>query len=469
MAVLEGSLSANQAEVDAGHNLNVTLPNDSQYSGFAKILDTDGRGIVTTENEALSVSMDNLLFIEQVDGSAININKWATSTDTMTVTQSSGFIILNANSTTTANKYAILSSTKYLPFYGHLPIRISINAKVPVQPQANLTMELGIGTATTNGAPTDGAFFRWNSSTEFRAVINNAGVETSTLLTGTYTDPDGDSISVPPSISVVHLYDIVVVEDIVQFFIDDVKVAEVNIPAGQAFPTNAGRLPLFARVYNGGSAPGQAPQISIGQVGVVQEGMVLNRPISETLASLGNGAYQSPVTAFAQTANHANSTSPTSATLSNTAAGYTTLGGRYQFAAVASAATDFALFAYQVPTGYQFYVTGVTITCANTGAIGSAITPSIFDWSIGVNSSAVSLATTDGAGTWAPRRIPLGIQSFALSVAIGSTASDLVRTFTPAIVCDSGRYLHIILQVPSGASTASEIFRGDVLVTGYFE
>lgn len=194
----------------------------------------------------------------------------------------------------------------------------------------------------------------------------------------------------------------------------------------------------------------------------------------ETMASIGRGSYQAPVT-FAQSANHANSTSPSSATLSNTVAGYTTLGGRWQFAALAGAATDFALFAYQVPTGYQLVIRGVAISSVNTGAANSITVPTILDWSLGVNASAVSLATADAAatsgvpGTWAPRRMPIGIQALPTSSLLGATFSDLVRRFDTPVVVDSGRYLHIILQVPVGAATSSQVIRGDVLINGYFE
>lgn len=458
------------AEVNANHQALVTLPQSATDAGFARLLDSDGHEIITTENGALSTSIDNLLFFEQVDGATLNTNSWATSVSTMAIAQASGFITLNSAGSVAAGAYAVLNTIKNFPFYGHLPNRVSINAKVNVQPQANLTMELGIGLASGNSAPTDGLFFRWNSSAQFVCVINNGGSETSSgALSGTFTEADGSTVTVPVVNNQCHLFDIVIVEDVAQFLVDDVLVAEVDVPSGLAYPTNAGRLPLFARVYNGGSAPSAAPQLSIGQVVVVQEGMTLNRPWGETLAALGRGAYQSPVTAFAQTANHVNSTSPTSATLSNTTAGYATLGGRFQFAAVAGAATDFALFAFQVPAGYQFFVTSVMLSLLNTGAIGSAITPSLFDWSVGVNSSAVSLATADGAGTWAPRRIPIGNQAYGLSAVVGAMASDIVRNFLPPLVVDSGRYFHIILQCPVGAATASQIFRGDCLITGYFE
>lgn len=469
MAVIQSGDTSDLLSIDSNKAAKVSFGGTPDVAGFIKLLDSDAREIVTTENGALATSIDQLLFVEQVDGSAVNINVWTQSTSSLTIAQANGFITLNSAGATTINGYAILSSIKNLPLYGHLPVRVSINAKTPIQPQSNCTMELGIGVGATTAAPTDGAFFRWNSSAQFLAVINNAGTETTLALSGTYTEADGASVTLPPTNNDATLFDIVIVEDLAQFFIDDVLVAELDVPTGQAFPTNAGRIPVFARVYNGGSAPSSAPQLSIGQVVVVQEGVSLNRPWRETLVTLGRGSYQSPVTAFAQSANHANSTSPASATLSNTAAGYTTLGGRYQFAAVAGAATDYALFGYQVPAGYQLIVTGVTISALNTGAIGSVATPTIFDWGLAINSSAVSLATTDGAGTWAPRRIPLGMGAFGLSAVIGAQSPDIVRAFDPPLIIDGGRYFHVILQIPSGAATASEIFRGDVTVTGFFE
>ena len=223
------------------------------------------------------------------------------------------------------------------------------------------------------------------------------------------------------------------------------------------------------RVYNGGSAPAVAPQLFVCEVNVAQMDVNWTKDWHDIKAGLSHGAYHSPITTFLQTANHANSTSPVSATLSNTAAGYTTLGGRYQFAAPAGAATDFALFGFQVPAGYSFYCTGVAISAINTGA-AVATTATILDWGIATNSSAVSLATADSAGiTWSPRRIPLGVQGFIVAAGIGQQANDIVRAFDSPIVCESGRFFHTILQVPVGTATASQVIRGDVTINGYFE
>ncbi len=181
------------------------------------------------------------------------------------------------------------------------------------------------------------------------------------------------------------------------------------------------------------------------------------------------GCFRAPRPAEgAQTANHANSTSPTSATLSNTAAGYTTLGGRFQFAAVGGAATDYALFGYQVPTTHRLIIDEVFISTVNTGA-AVATTAHILDWSLGVDSTAVSLATADSDPAYGPRRIALGIQAFLSGAAIGAMATDIVRRFKTPLIVRPGRFAHVILQMPVATATGSQVIRGDVGIGGWFE
>lgn len=449
------SASANAAAIDANKQLAVALAPAAANAGFAKILDSNGAPIITTENGALDVSIDSVLLFEQVDGAALNTNIWTTSASILAIAQASGFITLNSGAAVTANGYAILQSIKSIPFYGYLPLKVAITAAVATQAQTNATVELGIGAVATTASPTDGCFFRWAPTGALLCVVSYGGAETTAVST------------ITPAINDQSLFEIILVEDLVQFLIDDVIAAEIDNPQALAFPTSAGRLPIVARVYNASVAPSAAPKLSIGQVIVVQQATNQNRNWSETLVSMGRGASQSPVTPFAQIANNANSAAPASATLSNTAAGYTTLGGRFQFAAVNGAATDYALFGFQVPAGYQFFLTGASVSLAVTGA--AIVTATVLDWSLGLNASAVSLATADGAGTWAPRRVALGMQAMAALAGIGAMPPDIVRAFTPSLVVDGGRFVHVILQIPSGANTLSLVFRGSVAINGYFE
>jgi hypothetical protein len=164
----------------------------------------------------------------------------------------------------------------------------------------------------------------------------------------------------------------------------------------------------------------------------------------------------------AQTANHANSTSPASAALSNSVPGYATLGGRWQFAAPAGAVTDYLLFSYQVPVGYRLYVSDVDVNSMNTGA-AVAVTATVLDWFLSIGDAATLADASQ-------RRLDLGLQGFSVGAAIGAVAQDVVRSFNKVpLVIPGTKFFGIGLQVPIGTATVSQIIRGDALVNGYFE
>ena len=168
-----------------------------------------------------------------------------------------------------------------------------------------------------------------------------------------------------------------------------------------------------------------------------------------------------------QSANYVNNTGPTSATLSNTTAGYTTLGGLYQFAAPAGAETDYALFAYQVPTGYHLYVDSVKIG-SFISHVKSSTTSTLLQWAIAANSSAVSLATGPPNP---PIRFPVGMQEAPKSAGPGESFNPPIITHKPRtpVVVNPTRYFHVILRVPVGNATPGQIVRGYVNVEGYFQ
>ncbi len=170
----------------------------------------------------------------------------------------------------------------------------------------------------------------------------------------------------------------------------------------------------------------------------------------------------------AQLGNHANSTAPSAATLSNTAAGYATLGGKFGFAAVAGAETDYALFAYLVPTTHKLWIKGVAISAFNTGA-AVATTAHTLEWALGLNSTAVSLATTDSSPVFGPRRLQLGAHHLATSAPIGAVFPEIVRKFDAPLLVEAGRYVHTILRMPVATATGSQVIRGQVAIDGFFE
>lgn len=172
------------------------------------------------------------------------------------------------------------------------------------------------------------------------------------------------------------------------------------------------------------------------------------------------GSVDHPQTG-AQLATWTNSAEPASATLSNTAAGYTTLGGKFQFAAVAGAVTDYALFGFQVPVPSTLVITGITIDTWNTGAVAGA-TPTLLTWGIKANLTAVSLATATG------NTVGIGAQIIPAAAVIGALANRLEKQFQTPIVCGPGRFIDVVLRMPIGLATGSQVIAGMFNFEGYF-
>jgi hypothetical protein len=185
-----------------------------------------------------------------------------------------------------------------------------------------------------------------------------------------------------------------------------------------------------------------------------------NLAVQDLMALMHRGIIDNPLTG-AQLAAWANSAEPANATLSNTAAGYTTLGGKFQFAAVAGAATDYALFGFQVPAPATLVITGMSIDTWNVGA-AVATTATLLTWGIKNNLTAVSLATATG------NAIGVGAQVLPVATPIGGLANRLDRRFSSPIVCGPGRFIDVILRMPVGTATASQVIAGMINFEGYF-
>lgn len=439
---------------------------DTNKHGTVSVYDSLNNPLVIRENY-VQVGETSYLFYDPIEGGTLQTNLWTGQASTQTIAVATGVLTLNNGASAAANTNAAIQTIKQFNLQSpDAPVQGIMTAVQPtVGVQANQTVEIGFSDGTSGSAATNGCFFQWNPAAEFRGVYVANG---STLQTAALT---------APSINVTHSYYVVMKYDGCDYYVDDALVGSI-IQTNTGTPPIAGKLPFTARTINGATPPATAPRLQIYSAAVMQLNLATARDFGRQMASAAaRGADRSPISTYAQTANHANSTSPTSATLSNTSTGYTTLGGRWQFAAVAGAATDFALFGFTVPPGYQLHVSSVAISSCNTVA-AVATTATVLDWSVASDSSTVSLATADTLGppptAWSPRRVPLGLQAFPVAapngpVSAGECANDIVRTFDPPLVTNSSRIFHVIVQVPVGTATATEVFRGDVTIGGWFE
>ena len=472
--IIKSGDSADLASVDANKRLKVNLPLVMSDAGYSIIAGEshDGasgeprlvRAAKVSTDGRLRVGVDNLYWADTFNHTVVDASAYQCVTATATLAMTGGFLVLNAGNSVAAVAVARVQTYKTFPLHPAGSLEVLFRLRFAINPIANNVCEFGLGFAATTATPTDGVYFKLNTSGALVGVMNINGTETTTAPMPA------------PVANEVYFYRIVIDQDRIEFYIDGVLQGVILSPNTSAAISLSRWQPLLMRCYNA-SATGSAQRMEVADVSVIARDLQLNRLWATAMAGIECGSYNNPRGAAAgQSANYVNSTAPASATLSNTAAGYTTLGGQFQFAAVAGAETDYALFAFQVPAAAaaggnrNLVIRGVRIEAYNMGA-ASATTPTLLQWALGVGSTGVSLATADSltAGTRAPRRIALGVQSIPIGTAIGGNAAPIDVNLDAPLYVAAGTYLHVILRMPVGTATAAQIIRGMVLINGYYE
>ena len=485
-----GNSSAGLANVSGSYELQVVTPQTEANAGFVQLSTEVDSGSVTgtrtvlppetSDDFRLRVGMDQTLFNSSFEGTTVRTDTWVQSLSTMTVAQASGFLSLNSGNATANGNYAIVTTRRTIPLFGTFPTYIDLWVREGNPTASNAISEWGMGYAATTAAPTDGVFFRRNIAGTLKAVASFGGTETEITVDPTNV-PARSGVGVYDATECNH-YLIVIHNDIVNFWINDILVASIGCPDANPSPAASGAQPIFARVYNSGVASA-GRRVEIGFVNASLGDQHNNKPWPHAMCGLGGGAYTTQQgSATAQTAQWANSAAPTAiSSPSNTAVGgagqgHSTLGGIFILNAPASAETDYLLFAYTNATGSNtvpgktLYVTGIRV--GETFVTGAAVatTATILQYAVGVGGSAVSLATTDSTTGIKPKIVPLGGQSFAIGAAIGAKEPGFQVDFSAApLVVPQSTVLSLLVRVPVGTATASNTFRGTITVIGYFE
>lgn len=471
---IEGNTSGNVAEVNASNELKINAPLDESKSGIIAIAAESHNGSAgaarlvrsaeVSPDYRLRVGVDSPLWNDVFNHTVLNTSKYVGVTNVATIALAGGKMTLNAGSSVASGSVARVQTFRTFPLYLSYALYADFQVSITQPPVLSNVIEIGLGYATTTTAPTDGIFFRVNASGQLLGVINNNGAETQVVL------------DFAPSANTAFHSLIVVHNDRTEFWIDDVLYGTIQTPAAVGSPCQSMSLPILIREYNS-AATATAQLLNIISVSVSLADMNNTRLWATQMAGMGQSSINAPDSATAGfTANYANTAAPASASLSNTAAGYTTLGGQWQFAAVAGAETDYALFAYQVPAGTaavpakNLIVRGVRIETFNMGA-AVATTPTLLQWGLGVGSTGVGLNVTDSAttGARAPRRLLLGVQSLPIGAVVGYAANAIDVNLDAPVMVEPGTYLHVILKIPVGTATASQIVRGICQINGYFE
>lgn len=483
-AQIRGGVSTTIAETDANGNLLVNPPVDPDLAGFnctASEIDpgTPAASIArtvrvddTSADYRKRVGVDTPQFFRVFTGTVVNTVVWQQNLTTMTVTQSGGFLRMNAGNAVASGNAANVYSYQFFSQQLTMPIYCEMDVKYAATDlQTNVTAELGLMNGPTGTAdPTDGAFFRYQNSSLF-AVLSYGGTsgEVPILI---------DASLVPPVNETAH-YLIALYADYAEFWINGVLCARIQQPMSNGALTLSPSQLVAFRLRNTGVV-GSAVQIHVASAGVDLGDALSGQPWGEAMVNGGGGSWQTQDGAATpgQTALWGNSAAPAAGTLSNTAlpaAAYNTIGGLFDYNAPAGANTDYIAFAFQVPAGTNvlpgksLWIDEVAISLYNDGA-AVATTPTRCEWAIAVGSTALSLATADAATTRSPKRVPLGGQTLSVGFVVGEGCKEgtLVRNFKDGLMVEPGTFLHFILRVPVGTATVSQRLRGSISATGEF-
>lgn len=406
----------------------------------------------------LGIASTNVLFHEPFEGATVSVpSRIAVSTTTFAQAQTSsaGLNFNNTNLTTAAAAALITSNRRFLKMQ-RAPLQCKARARM--SHFNNAVMEIGFGLpASQTVSPTVGAFWQVTTGGVVQGVLTFNAVDITSAVTMPSNWQDN-----------YYVWDVILDDDEVMYTVQDtgtgliVAETKIKLPVTQSRLWDASHLPVYARLHNV-TAPATAASLLLTSLDVVMTDTTTAKPWPHVMAMNGFGGEVSP-TLMTQTANYTNSAAPASATLSNTAAGYTTLGGQFQFAAPVGAETDFALFGYTVPAPYSFVCTGIDITTFNMGA-AVATTAHVLQWFASPDQTAISLATATN------RRVSLGSQTLAVATPIGGGADrEINRIFDQSpLVTHPTRIMVVGVKLPVGTATASQIIRGVVAIRGYFE
>lgn len=464
------------ANVDSTYALKVNTTLVEADAGFITLLAENDSGTITGARYTLSPEVsgdfrlrtgtDQMIFNELFPGAALNTGLWTSPVATATLTVAGGFANLNAAASVAINAVARLQTYRYFPCYKSYTTYFEMELNLTSIPVTGNVCEWGAFISTGTSAPTDGAFFRINAVGEFRAVINNNGVETQSETI------DAAIIDVNHTKS----YLIYVMSNKAFFWIDNILVAEVSAPQAQGTVTSSQNLPLSFRNYNA-TATSTAQTMKVSMVNVTLSDQNTNKPWAAIIAGAGGNSSQGQTGAtLGTTALYTNSLAPAAgiAMTNTTAALGSGLGGQFSALPTLATNTDGIICSYQVPIGTStlpgksLYIRGINIDSVVTTVLAGNATPIIYFYSLAYGHTNVSLTTTESSTAKAPRRKMLGINTFAAAAAVGTLGNEVKTDLDTPIVVHPGEFVQIVAK-NVGAVTTSGVITFLVEFDGYFE
>jgi hypothetical protein len=481
---IEGSTSGHVAEVTANNEVNVALTRTNGNAGYAVMMSEHDSGAVTgsvyqdsfdiTTDYNIRAGLSTLLENEVFNYGAQNTAKHIYRNTNITAAWAGGFLTTNSGAATTLNSGVSIATYAKYPLYGASDIWFEWTGTFAQGWLAtNTTLDMGAFLAGTSTpyAPTDGVFFRANSTGLFAVVNYNGTEQTSGVFKAAYGGADW-----VPTLNQVYKFGISVNDREIEFWLDDTLMVEMEVPSGTGQPMSCGSLPFAIRHAIGGTAASVAQVFKVATYVISMGDFNTNKLWSHQVCEMGQCGYQGQSGGtMGSTSNLTNSQAiPTATAGSNTATIVTGLGGIGGLTATVPATTDAIATSYLNPdsttafTGRKLVINGVKISAINAGAT-VATTPTTLYWSLGFGHTSIGLNTGENTTTKAPRRVPLGYMTIPVGALPGvGFDKDITVQFAAPIVVNPGEYIASVVKTVIGTATASQFSMFSVMFDAHF-
>jgi hypothetical protein len=257
----------------------------------------------------------------------------------------------------------------------------------------------------------------------------------------------------------------------VEWWLDGVLIGTTELPSANSQPCLQAALPAF-RMKHCTGAVSNTNTMRVADLIVTLADLQTGKSWGEQM--VGSGGHVSvgqDGQTQGKTAWWTNSTAPTAAAATNTAAiaGATTFGGLVAVLPTLAANNDGNLFVYQNPaqatnvTGRNIYLTGGKVQ----GAVSVALTggPVVYAYAIAYGHTAATLVTAESASfatatAHAPRIRFLGYETYPAAAAVGVIGAGIEFRINPPIVIRPGEFVSLISRNIGTVTTAGAITVG---------
>lgn len=434
---------------DCGYTRPMSEVDTGRMSGTARLLSGE-----VSEDYAARVSQQSILGREVFNATAQDTGLSYAVATTMTLAYA-GALATNASGITTLNTGVLYQSRQHYPVFAATQTYLYFKVRwTGTWAVTNTTMDVGLSlnAITTPFAPSDGVGIRANNT----GVFGWSNVNGTEQTTGAWFTDNGVTPFVP---TLGTAYDMIISSSsrAVVFWIDYQlgegfeQVGRINLSAATRRPMYGGAAPFSVRHAIGGTAASAVQGMQVLEYVVTNDGLTNMRSEQTTAALLTGGQQGQQGQTMGSVALYTNSLAAgAGAVMTNTTAALGVgMGGQFSALPTLAAGTDGILCSYLNPvptvaiTGKQLVIRGVKIESVVTTVLAGNATPIIYAFSLAYGHTGLSMATAEAAGAKAPRRIALGIQTFAAAAAVGSVGQVVSCKFDCPIPVFPGEYAAI--------------------------